>query len=735
MGITVEIDGIGRVQLDDSFSSLSPERQNEVISGIVASIKPANDPQQAMRDRIAAAKAGTLQMDPRTPDPAAANQIAEDQMTLSAVPAWLQATTKFAQGVPFVGEYSDELTGMVSQKAGDMQRAVQGAMDREYPKTSLGLQIAGGITGTAATLGATGLGAKGAEFVGRGSTLATRALRGAAIAAPGGVLEGAAAASGAANPGERLQAAGRGAMVGGALSVAIGAFAPALGQGVTELAKRIKKLDVSTIANEFGLSAPAARVVRRYLLADDLDAAANVLARGGDDAMLGNAGPSTRQALDTAASTGGQALSIARTRVGNAVNDASKRFLGAVDDILGTAEGGIKGAAKAISRGTAAARKTAYDLAYAQPTPMAGEAGQKLQGVLARIAPEDMQATLREANAEMLDKGYRNQNIMASIGPDGSVTFSQPLSVLQLDYIARGLSNIVEKGTDTLTGALSPAAQRAQGQMRDLRAVMKESVPGYANALKVGGDAARAREALATGRKLLSDSASVEDIRMFVREGVSEEAKAALRKGLRENLDAIMGRARTTIADLESGAVDFAAGQNAAAEAVAAVRNVLTRNNMMKARYVLGGDASRLFGELEKMADVLVLRAAVARGSATAIRAAGQQQMREEVAPGIFRSVVGNIGNPFDAARELSRGAVGIDARSIGEREAAYYAEIADALTRIRGPEAQRALVAVKNAMAGQPMKDADAALIGRALSGSAAIGAYQTGSQSLTPQ
>lgn len=651
-------------------------------------------------------------------------QRSTDQMTISQNPIAARVQ-ELNQGAALVGEWLDNAVGMVSPTAGRAMQQTSDAMERQNPGESLGLNIVGGIAYSAPALIAAAP-AKAADWVAKGATRATQALRAFTAAAPAGAVEGASSFAGRADSGGRAEAAGVGALVGGALAGALSAFAPALSEGAAALARRIKKLDVSVIADEFGLSAPAARVVRRYLMADDLDAAANVLARGGDDAMLANAGPATRQALDTAASTGGEALSIARGRVGDAVNTAGQKFVKVVDDILGTADGGIKGAAKAISKGTAAIRKAAYDYTYAQPTPMAGEAGAKLQSVLARISPDDLKAAIKEANAEILDSGYQNQNIMASVAPDGSVTFTQPLSVLQLDYIARGLSNVVEGGTDKMTGALSPAARRAQGQMRDLRGVLKTDVQGYATALKLGGDAAQQREALSIGRSLLNEKTTVEDVRTFLKSASSDEAKAALRKGLRENLDAIMGRARTTIGDLESGALDLATGQNAAAESIAALRTLLSRNNLTKARFALGSDATRLFSEIEKMGDVLVLRAAVAKGSATAIRRAGQEQMAQEVAPGIVRRTIGNLGNPFDAAKELTQGAVGTDARTIGDQEAKYFAEIADALTRIRGPEALRALQTVRQAMAGQPMKDADAQAIGRLLSGGVAVSGYQ---------
>lgn len=656
-----------------------------------------------------------------------------DELTIAQNPIAARVQ-EFNQGAPLVGEWLDEAVGIVSPTAAKAMRQTSEAMERQNPAESAALNVGGGIAYSIPAIIA-GAGTGAANFVAQGAGRLSQAGRAALAAAPAGAVEGAASFAGRADPGNRVQAAGAGAVIGGGLAGFLGGLAPMIGEGAASLARRVKKLDVSTIADEFGLSKPAARVVKGYLMNDDLDAAAAALARGGDDAMLANSGPATRQALDTAASTGGEALAVTRNRVGEAVTARSRSFLSSIDDILGTARGGIKGAAKAISQATSAGRKRAYDFAYAQPTPMAGEAGEALQGVLARIAPDDFQAAIREANAEMLDSGYRNQNIMASIGQDGTVTFSQPLSVLQLDYIARGLGNVVEKGTDPLTGALTPAARRAQGQLRDLRTVLKQNVDGYATALRLGGDAAQQREALSMGRKLFNETTTPEDVRDFLRNATSDEAKAALRQGMRENIEAVMNRARTTIADLESGAMDFATGQNAAAEAVSAIRGLLQRGNMVKARLVLGDDMKRLFSEMEKMADVMVLRAGVARGSATAIRQAGQQQMADEVAPGVIRRTLGNAGNPLEATREITRELAAIDPRSLSDQQRRYFAEIADALTRIKGPEAQRALQAVRDAIAGQPIKDADAQLIGRLVAGGATVGAYQGLKRPLTPQ
>lgn len=656
-----------------------------------------------------------------------------DQDILRQAPARARVQ-EFAQGAPLVGEWFDEAIQGVNPEKARNSRILSDAMERQNPVESAGLNILGGVVTSAPALMA-GAGAGAANFVGRGASRLTQAGRAALAAAPVGAVEGASTFAGRAPEGQRGQAAATGALVGGGLSATLGVIAPLLGEGVASIARRVKKLDVDAIAKEFSVSKPAARVVKGYLANDDLAAASNILARGGDDAMLAEAGPATRQALDTAMSVGGEALSTARPRVDARVQGAAANWAKTVDDILGDASGGIKGAAKDISRRTAATRKAAYDFAYRQPAPTVGQAANDIQDALSRISPRTMQSAVAKANDRMRADGLVNRNIMASIDDaTGEVTFSQPLNIMQMDYIKRALGDLAEDGTDKMTGKMSSdaaLAARLGGQLGD---ALKEHIPGYARAMKLGGDTIRDTNALVMGRKLLSQSTTVEDVRNAMK-SASVTERAAAKKGLRENLDAIMGQARATIADLEAGNVDFQTGQNAVGEAVAAIRNLTSKNNQVKTRLVLGGKADTLFKELEKMGDALVLRSAVARNSATAIRQAGQDAMRAEVTPNLALRTAGNAGNPLDAAKEITQTITGIDARTLSDVEARYFAEIADALTRIKGDAAKQALAAVQKAMNGQPIKEEQAKLIGRLVAGSTAVGAYQAGKRPLSPQ
>ena len=78
-----------------------------------------------MKQRAEAAKAGTLVASPSSLERAAASdQAAEDQMTLACEPFGRATLAKFAQGVPFIGQYTDELADLMRPGAGAEVRAV-----------------------------------------------------------------------------------------------------------------------------------------------------------------------------------------------------------------------------------------------------------------------------------------------------------------------------------------------------------------------------------------------------------------------------------------------------------------------------------------------------------------------------------------------------------------------------------------------------------------------------------
>lgn len=608
---------------------------------------------------------------------------------------------EFNQGVPLIGEWFDEAVGLFDPKAAQGMNRMSDAMERQHPVQAGALNILGGVVSTA-PLAIGSAGAKAADWVGKSTSTIGRLGRVAAASGTAGAIEG--AVSGA---GKNREDRGYGALMGGAIGAgfgaALGPIADLAGQTVTHLAKRIKTLDVRTIADEFGIDAAAARTVKKALLNDDLAAASARIGQLGDDAMLADAGPATQALLDAASKTGGKALATTREAVEGRATTVAQRLPGKLDDILGGVKG-VKTAAREISQSTSAARQAAYDRAFSRAVNYADDAGRKIEDVFARIPSGTMQAAIKEANEEMQSLGIRNMQILADVADDGSVVFRQMPNVRQLDEIKKALGNQARDAVDKF-GRPTVQGLRYKRLAGELRDAIVEAVPDYKTALKLGGDKIQTDEALALGKSILFRNTTVEDVRAFMRQGVSRESRAALAQGLRETIESSLSNVRRTITDPN---VD-------AREAIQLVKELSSRANIDKVRLILGPTkANELISEMDKQATALLLRGAVARNSDTAIRTAIQGQVIDEATPGLVRQTIGNAGNPLEAARDVTRAIAGTDARSMNEAQQAVFAQIADALTRIKGPDARRALVAVKDAMAGQPIKDADARLIGR---------------------
>lgn len=630
---------------------------------------------------------------------------------------------EFVQGAPFVGEYFDESLGLVSPEAAERSRMVSEAFEAQRPGQSAALNIAGGITATLPAAAA-GTATQAGQFIGRGGTALSRGLRAGAIAAPTAAAEGAASFAGRADPGERAGAAATGAVVGGTLGAALGPVATLVGEGAGALAKRVKSLDVVAIADEFGISPAAARTVRSALKNDDLDAAQARIAQLGDDAFLADAGPATAALLDAAANTGGKALRVAREAVGGRASKVGKQLPKTLDRILGKPIG-TDTAARKVARETQRSRQKAYAVAYSRPINYADKTGRDIEDALARIPPKTLQSAISEANDAMRSIGATNQQILAELAEDGSVSFRELPNVQQLDEIKKALDVIGRENVDQF-GRPTSQGVRAKRLARQLREAVKEAVPEYSRALRVAGGKLQEDEALDLGRKIFFKNTSVEDVKAFLKDDVSHQARRGLRTGMREAIEQNLSNVRRTISDPN---VD-------AREAMQLVKEMSSRANINKVELAIGKKRAQiLMRELNKSASALELRAAIAQNSKTAIRQGIQEQVVEEATPGLARRVAGRGGNPFEAAQEITETLAGIDPRTMSGQQKAILDEIAQALVGKRGFEAQQALTSVNRALRGQPIKDAEAQLIGRVVGGSLATGGYRAGARPLEQQ
>jgi hypothetical protein len=733
-----------KVTVSDDFLSLSPEEQNKTVDEIASQMgqspaAPAADKAQtenviATTDdggRVIKAADGSLSFaspNYSTSDPAKIEEIMRgataaetsmasfDKTTLDQVGTAGATAAKFLQGVPFVGEYVDEAFGAIQGEGKqNALRASNAAMDRQYPKTSLGLQVTGGITGSIPAVMAAGP----SLVASAPPTLAGKVAAGIGLSALTGGVEGTVSGYGAGDDGDRMASAKSRGVLGAVLGGVVGGAAPVLGAGVRALIERAKGMDVKTVAKTFGISDDAARALMPDLEALDFGAAQAALRTAGPEAMLADAGQATREALDGAITGGGKAARIGVDAVSGRAAGAGARLDKIMDVVLGIPKG-VKAVGKSISERTAPARKKAYDLAFNTAIDYSDDAGRNIEGVLDRIDGDTLNAAIKEANSAMRAEGVKNKQIIGILDSQGGVTFKEMPNVQQLDEIKKGLDSIARAETDELTGKISSKGRRAKLLAADLRAAIGEAVPAYKTAVKLGGDKIGEEEAVKMGSKMFGAGYTRETV-ADVMKGASVEAKDGARQGIREYIDDTLARVRRSIDDPNADTT----------ETLRLLSTISSRDAREKLALVLGDvKADRLLKEIDAAGKQFATRHAIATGSATGRREVRSRALDDQLKPGAVENIAkGKVGAGLQSFIQfVTRSTPQADLA----RKQEVLADVARALTEMRGPQAEAALNLVEKAISGQPLKNEEALRIARLVSSTGALAGYQTGQKYL---
>lgn len=637
-----------------------------------------------------------------------------DRERIAQAPIYARAT-QVAEGLPFVGSYYDEALSAVDPAKGQAFRQTADAMKRENPGQSTALNVLGAVAGTIpAALVA------GPAFIGNAArTLGSRAILGGTVGAVTGATEGAIYGSGRQDGAGRAANATQGAIFGGVAGGVLGAAAPYASEGIKRALAYLKGSDEAVIAKQLGVSPPAARVIKNAIDAGDMNEAARALARAGDDAMLADAGQPARQLLDAAANTGGSAGRIVTNAVEDRATGASRNLSKALDTYLGVPSGKDT-MARAVREGTSAAREAAYSAAYAKPIDYASPRGTALEQLLKRVP----KSAFDDANALMAAEGNRSAQILAKIADDGTVTLERLPDVRQLDYITRALKGVADKadGQGKL-GGTTPLG-RAYGELAtNIRNVLKGAVPEYGKALDTASDAISRVKAGEVGYSLLRTVTTRETVTQALN-GATKAERDAMKQGVRTYID-------DTLANVTRALTD---GNMDAREAVKLVRDLSSRANQQKMRYLLGQKAAdAFFDQVDQATTAFELRAALAQNSKTAIRQSIQGSVKQQSAPGALE-VLG-AGEPVNAAKRFVQIFTGSTEEAQALREAGIYEDIANALTQTRGRKATAALKLVQDAMAGQKLTEQQASFIGTVIAESGVLSGSHEASRQLTTQ
>jgi hypothetical protein len=426
------------------------------------------------------------------------------------------------------------------------------------------------------------------------------------------------------------------------------------------------------------------------------------MAKAGSEAMLADAGPNAKSILDTAIQRGGPGAVSARQAITDRAGRSATQIGNALDANLGAPEG-VTAARTAIREGSAGARQSAYDTAYAAPIDYSHQTGQTIEHIVKTRVPK---SAIDAANDLMRTEGAQSKQILAKVADDGSITFERLPDVQQLDYITRGLNEVADKadGAGKLGG--TTAQGRAYSNLsRDLRAHLKSLVPEYGNALEVAGDPIRRSKAIEMGSKLLSPATTRDQVAEAV-QGMTQSEKDAVAQGVRSHLDDAMANVQRTLQDGDTGA----------REAVKALKNLSSRANREKLETVIGkGKADALFADIDQAATSFDLRASVTENSKTYARQATDRKIGEMTAPG----AVGTLaqGKPLNAMQRVAQVLTGQTPARVTAKQNAIYSQIADLLTRNQG-QAQPAFDAIQRLGSSDQAAQLMAERIGRGLGG-----------------
>lgn len=607
---------------------------------------------------------------------------------------------KFVQGIPLVGEYFDEAAGLIGgPQAAQGIRASQAAMEETRPVQSAALEVAGGIAGSIPIAMAAGPSVIAAAPAG----LAQKAVAGAGAGTLFGAIEGAIAGYGR-NYEDRSGGAKVGAAIGGGVGGLTGAAAPMVAAGLKRVFSRAINKPIKEAAKEMGVSEDVITALRQSIDFDRAQVPAT------SSAMLADVSPEAGGLLDVAMQTGAKGSRAARDAVEARSTAANASLAGVLDDVFGDATGRV-GTARAIRGELGNGVNEAYNAAYDAVIDYSSDAGRLIEDLVNnRIPPKTLKTAIDLANDRMRYYGATSRQMLLEVGEDGVERLTEMPNVMQLDFIKRAFDTLRREGTDAATGKQSPAALFAGQIARDVRNATANAAPEYGAALEAATDLIGQEEAVEAGYRLLRPSVTREAGQATIR-GMTGAEKAAAMHGVRTFIDDSMAAVRRTVTDPNVPA----------REVQKAIADLSSRANRSKIVALVGGDqATAIFNELDSAAIALNLRAAVTRNSATAARLAGKEAV-EALKPvtaldRLYR------GEGIRANQELLGMLTGRTSEAISARRQGLWADIADALTKIQGEDARKALRLMRKIDVTAPATRERASAIINGLTGYSAI-------------
>lgn len=549
------------------------------------------------------------------------SSLSDDQLVklhqASQTPGFLDMLgRKLASGMTF--GWADEIasalesatTNKTFDEALEANRAADRKIDAEYPVAGTVAEFAGGV--------ATGL-------PGAGRVMAAKALQNvptlaklAGVGAAAGGLAGAGYAEGGAE--ETAKGAATGAVAGGVLGAAVPVVAGA-----------VNKTVVQPVLSRFG-SGPTNAAQRKLLETLSRDAPPGTdpikwararLAKLGPEATIADLGENAADLTRTASSVPGRAKQMAGRVFTQRQGGQARRIQESAQKGLGT-EGRFYASIDDLMRARKEAAAPLYEQAYAKDFVWSDD----LQTLLDR--PSGRQAIAR-AYRIAAEEGRDPKGLGLDFNEAGDVIFTKVPSMQTLDYVKRGLDDVVEQFRDPVTGKLrlDESGRAINSTRAAFVGELRRMNPEYSAALDAWGGPSQSLEAINLGRNFAKGDMEITAKRLSE---LSDGDKEFFREGVT--------RAITDLLESQTDGINK-------------VRRLFGSPAMRKKLEAVFPD-SKSFREFQaqmlREAKMFSTKNTVLGGSPTARITASQQDAAVDVGGPVVEAAQGNIGNALMAA-------------------------------------------------------------------------------------
>lgn len=422
---------------------------------------------------------------------------------------------------------------------------------------------------------------------GMGAVKAGGVIRqGAKAGALSGGVAGFGYGEGAANS---LKSAAGGAAAGGALGGAIPGLISASKPTINALSRfagRNKNVAINQVRNALTADGNTARSVGKEIASAQSRKSPTSIADTGENSrqllasVTRQPGPARRLGVETTAKRQEEQL--------ERISAAVRRDLGPTANIRDLGD-------KIIDKARVKA-KPLYEAAYNNPG-----AGALLPTIKPMLARPAMQKALKNAEKIIKEEGGDPKSLGFNLSDDGEVILSKAPSWQTLDYVKRGMDDVIEKYRDSTTGrlVLDGQGRAANNTLRSFLTKVDKANPEYAAARAAYAGPAKMKDALNKGAKALRKSP--DDIAAEMK-NLSPSEKEMYRTGVRK------------------GVVSFLEGKGDYADKVNAL--IGTQKSRKALSKVFGGKNGfdRFIKTLQDEREIGLTYKAVNTGSPTAMR-------------------------------------------------------------------------------------------------------------------